>query len=77
MSERQEREPLLNGSERENGTLNGAHKQNIVTFDEEGDPENPYEWSKKYRWFSCALLCLLAAVVYGIASTLLLSRNLL
>lgn len=64
MGDRNEREPLLNGSSGQVNGNDGQGKQYIVRFDEDGDPDNPLEWSKKYRWFSVALLCLSAAVVY-------------
>ena len=38
---------------------------------EQDDPENPLDWSKKYRWFIVALLCGFAAVVYGLLVTIL------
>lgn len=68
MGDRDEREPLLNGSNEQVNGDGGPGKQYIVRFEEDGDPDNPLEWSKKYRWFSVALLCLSAAVVYDICN---------
>ena len=57
MSEAQERQPLLNGADAER-----IRKPSVVSFNE-GDSDNPKEWSKKYKWFSVVLLCFFAAVV--------------
>lgn len=62
MTEQQEREPLLGFQDREDGAAD--RRSSIVSFGKM-DPENPLEWSKKYKWFSVGLLCMFAALVYG------------
>jgi hypothetical protein len=59
-----ERQPLLS-----DGTpahyhfeINGKHK--IVEFDPNGDPDNPMDWPKRYRWSIVLLLAFMAFVVY-------------
>lgn len=43
MAEDQERQPLLDSERQQEGDDNGQLKKNVVRFDEEGDPHNPYE----------------------------------
>ena len=64
MEEREERQPLLQPPDRRDNETNGIRKSNIVAFDEQDDPEDPLQWSQRYKWFSVALLCAFAAVVY-------------
>lgn len=69
MEEQQERQPLLTPTDSQHGEPD--RRQSIVSFHEH-DSGNPLEWPKKYKWFSVALLCMLAATVY--AKTILLTR---
>jgi hypothetical protein len=51
-----ETQPLLRGVE----DLRG---KDIVDFDPSGDPENPRDWPKAYKWGLVALLAFLAFTV--------------
>lgn len=38
--------------------------KDIVTFDADGDPENPEDWPKTYKWGIVALLAFMAFTVF-------------
>jgi hypothetical protein len=60
-----ETRPLLrHGDTAENGSLKAAHGSDIVDFDPNGDPENPQDWPKAYKWSIVALLAFMAFTVY-------------
>lgn len=40
-----------------------AHDKNIVTFDPEGDAENPLDWPAPYKWCIVGLLAFMAFTV--------------
>lgn len=63
MAERQERQPLLDHTDGQASYQD--RRQSIVSF-HENDSGNPLEWSKKRRWSFVVLICMFAAVVYGV-----------
>ena len=73
MNERNERQPLLSGSD-------GSHQDDYndrrpsVVFDPEGDPDDPYEWPKRFRWSIVLLLSFMATTVY-VESTCAASKS--
>ena len=56
-----ERQPLLDADPIPQHQANG--KPNIVRFDPNGDPDNPLEWSTRYRWGITFLLAFMAFTV--------------
>lgn len=58
-----ERQPLLDPPNERHGRDHSNGKDRIVDFDPEGDPDNPLEWSGKYRWFIVLLLAFMAMTV--------------
>ena len=60
-----ETRPLLRDAEATtNGSLKAANAKDIVDFDPTGDPENPRDWPKAYKWAIVALLAFMAFTVY-------------
>ena len=58
-----ETEPLLGtGADRTQDV--SSHNDAIVDFDPAGDPENPLEWPKAFKWSIVALLAFMAFTVY-------------
>ncbi|KAI1820400.1 MFS transporter [Xylaria intraflava] len=42
---------------------NGVPHKDIVGFDVDGDPENPFEWPKAYKWVVVSLIALMSFTV--------------
>ena len=62
-----ETRPLLQDADATaNGSLKAANANDIVDFDPSGDPENPRDWPKAYKWGIVALLAFMAFTVYVI-----------
>ena len=60
-----ETQPLLGGPEAtENPVLKPVDRTDIVDFDPNGDPENPRDWPKTYKWGIVSLLAFMAFTVY-------------
>ena len=63
MEDRQERQPLLDSQNRQDGQNQSNGKRNLVEFDPNGDEANPLEWTKKYRWIIVFFLSFMATTV--------------
>lgn len=60
-----ETRPLLRDAEATaDASVKAAHAKDIVDFNPNGDPENPRDWPKAYKWGIVALLAFMAFTVY-------------
>ena len=61
----EETRPLLHNPEAtDNESIKAANGKDVISFDPNGDPENPRDWPKSYKWSIVLLLAFTAFTVF-------------